>query len=66
MGRRSDTTQGFDAELADLPQGARWREWMLRVEAAIFAATEPVPREALGEARRLRLQSRRSPRRHRR
>ena len=39
--------EAFDAELADLPQGARWREWMLRVEAAIFAATEPVPREAL-------------------
>jgi segregation and condensation protein B len=37
----------FDAQLADLPQGARWREWMLRVEAAIFAATEPLPRDAL-------------------
>ena len=37
----------FDAELAELPQGARWREWMLRVEAAIFAATEAVPRDAL-------------------
>jgi segregation and condensation protein B len=39
--------EAFDAELADLPQGARWREWMLRVEAAIFGATEPVPRDAL-------------------
>jgi segregation and condensation protein B len=39
--------EAFDAELADLPQGARWREWMLRVEAAIFAATEPLPRDAL-------------------
>jgi segregation and condensation protein B len=37
----------FDAELADLPPDLRWREWMGRVEAAIFASTEPVPREAL-------------------
>jgi segregation and condensation protein B len=39
--------EAFDAGLADLPQGVRWREWMLRVEAAIFAATEPLPRDAL-------------------
>jgi chromosome segregation and condensation protein ScpB len=31
----------------DLPPAARWREWMLRVEAAIFASQKPVPREAL-------------------
>ena len=31
----------------DLPPAARWREWMLRVEAAIFASAKPVPREAL-------------------
>lgn len=37
----------FDAELADLPQEMRWREWMGRVEAAVFASAEPVPREAL-------------------
>jgi segregation and condensation protein B len=37
----------FDAELTDLPPDLRWREWMGRVEAAIFASTEPVPREAL-------------------
>jgi segregation and condensation protein B len=37
----------FDRELADLPAEARWREWMGRVEAAIFAASAPVPREAL-------------------
>ena len=47
MGRPKRHTPGFDAALADLPQGARWREWMLRVEAAIFAATEPLPRDAL-------------------
>jgi chromosome segregation and condensation protein ScpB len=37
----------FDPELSDLPQAMRWREWMGRVEAAIFAAREPVGREAL-------------------
>jgi len=39
--------EGFDADLAGLPQGARWREWMGRVEAAIFAAREPLARDAL-------------------
>ncbi len=32
-----------------MPEGARWREWMDRVEAAIFSARDPVPREALAE-----------------
>jgi segregation and condensation protein B len=40
-------TSLLDAELADLPQELRWREWMGRVEAAIFASTKPVSREAL-------------------
>ena len=31
----------------ELPEAARWREWMGRVEAVIFAARNPVPREAL-------------------
>jgi segregation and condensation protein B len=39
--------ESLDVELADLPPAARWREWMLRVEAAIFASARPVPREAL-------------------
>lgn len=30
-----------------MPQELRWREWMLRVEAVIFASAEPVSREAL-------------------
>ena len=38
----------FDRNLADLPPDLRWREWMGRVEAAIFASREPVPREILG------------------
>jgi segregation and condensation protein B len=45
--RRRDRDDGLDVELADLPPAARWREWMLRVEAAIFASARPVPREAL-------------------
>jgi segregation and condensation protein B len=37
----------LDAELSDLPAELRWREWMGRVEAAIFASPIPVPRETL-------------------
>jgi len=37
----------FDRELADLPAELRWREWMMRVEAVIFASAEPVGREVL-------------------
>ena len=37
----------LDRELANLPPELRWREWMLRVEAVIFAAAEPVGRETL-------------------
>jgi len=42
-----DARDELDAELAELPAAARWREWMLRIEAAIFAASEPVGREQL-------------------
>jgi segregation and condensation protein B len=45
--RRRDGEESLDVELADLPAAARWREWMLRVEAAIFASEKPVAREAL-------------------
>lgn len=37
----------YDQELEDLPPELRWREWMLRVEAVIFASAEPVSRETL-------------------
>jgi len=47
MSRTKRRIEAVEADLANLPQGARWREWMLRVEAAIFAATEPLPRDAL-------------------
>ena len=46
--RTKDTSERLlDRELADLPPELRWREWMLRVEAVIFAAAEPVGRETL-------------------
>jgi chromosome segregation and condensation protein ScpB len=37
----------FDRELEDLPPELRWREWMMRVEAVIFASAEAVSRETL-------------------
>ena len=37
----------FDRALSDLPQPLRWREYMMRVEAVIFAASQPVSRETL-------------------
>ena len=37
----------FDAELADMPSDLRWREWMNRIEAVLFAAPKPVEREVL-------------------
>ena len=49
MGRpkRREREPLFDPDLAEIPEGARWREWMGRVEAAIFASREPLAREAL-------------------
>ena len=37
----------LDRELSDLPPELRWREWMRRIEAVLFASTSPVPREDL-------------------
>ena len=45
--RRRNGEDVLDVDLIDLPAAARWREWMLRVEAAIFASAKPIPREAL-------------------
>ncbi|MGC9418491.1 MAG: SMC-Scp complex subunit ScpB [Rhodovulum sp.] len=48
-GRRSraGAAVGFDRDLADLPAELRWREWMRRIEAVLFASASPVPRTAL-------------------
>ena len=37
----------LDRELADLPSELRWREWMRRIEAVLFASATPVARDDL-------------------
>lgn len=37
----------LDCELLDLPPELRWREWMRRIEAVLFASASSVPREDL-------------------
>ncbi|UWR17406.1 SMC-Scp complex subunit ScpB [Sulfitobacter sp. M368] len=37
----------IDRELEDLPQELRWREWMGRIEAVLFASPIPVGRDDL-------------------
>lgn len=37
----------WDRELEELPPPARWREWMARVEAVVFASPVPVGRDVL-------------------
>ena len=46
MGRRP-RPKNLDADLATLAPELRWRAWMGRVEAVIFASKEPVSREVL-------------------
>ncbi len=47
MARTRKAEGELDLDLEDLPPAARWREWMGRVEAVLFAAAEPVSRETL-------------------
>jgi segregation and condensation protein B len=47
MARRAKADVPLDLELEDLPAELRWREWMGRVEAVIFASPQPVTREVL-------------------
>lgn len=49
MARRPRSPEPFDLELADLPPELRWREWMGRVEAVIFASPSPIGREVLAK-----------------
>jgi segregation and condensation protein B len=37
----------FDRELENLPTALRWREWMRRIEAVLFATASPVSRANL-------------------
>tara|TARA_R110002110_G_scaffold221871_1_gene435959 strand:+ start:678 stop:1283 length:606 start_codon:yes stop_codon:yes gene_type:complete len=47
-GQAGSASEGlFDRELADLPQELRWREWMGRIEAVLFASASPVGRDDL-------------------
>ena len=39
----------FDRDLEDLPAELRWREWMRRIEAVLFASASPVPRADLAK-----------------
>lgn len=45
MARRDEVE--LDRELADLPTDLRWREWMHRIEAVLFASAAPVARDDL-------------------
>jgi segregation and condensation protein B len=47
MERKAVRPPALDLELLDLPPEDRWREWMGRIEAVIFAACAPVPRAVL-------------------
>lgn len=47
MGAREDP--GLDRDLADLPSDLRWREWMRRIEAVLFASAAPVARDDLAK-----------------
>ncbi|MGY9045696.1 chromosome segregation protein ScpB [Puniceibacterium antarcticum] len=37
----------IDRELEELPAELRWRDWMRRIEAVLFASASPVSRDAL-------------------
>jgi segregation and condensation protein B len=45
MARREENA--IDRELADLAPDLRWREWMRRIEAVLFASRSPVGRDDL-------------------
>ena len=40
-------TAEFDRDLSGLPPEQRWREWMRRIEAVLFASATPVARDDL-------------------
>ena len=45
--KRAEDVEMLDRELDDLPAELRWREWMNRVEAVLFASSTPVARATL-------------------
>ncbi|MEL6127935.1 MAG: SMC-Scp complex subunit ScpB [Pseudomonadota bacterium] len=44
---RKPEADALDRELEDLPAELRWREWIRRIEAVLFASASPVAREDL-------------------
>jgi segregation and condensation protein B len=44
---KTRSTPELDRDLAGLPPDQRWREWMRRIEAVLFASATPVAREDL-------------------
>ncbi|QLF71525.1 SMC-Scp complex subunit ScpB (plasmid) [Peteryoungia desertarenae] len=44
---KTAAAEPYDRELEAFLPEKRWREWMMRVEAVLFASSEPVPREVL-------------------
>ena len=44
---KSKSAKSFDRELTDLPEPLRRREFMMRIEAVLFASPRPVSRETL-------------------
>jgi chromosome segregation and condensation protein ScpB len=44
---KSKSAKSFDRELTDLPEPLRRREFMMRIEAVLFASPRPVSREIL-------------------
>lgn len=47
MMAKDHSDQALDRELEEIPADLRWREWMRRIEAVLFASASPVPREDL-------------------
>ncbi len=45
--KTAGTEPVLDRDLANLPPALRWREWMRRIEAMLFASGAPVAREDL-------------------
>lgn len=45
MAKDHNTETPLNQELENLPADLRWREWLRRIEAVLFASASPVPRE---------------------
>ena len=51
--KKAATEPVFDRELTDLPPDLRWRKWLRRIEAVLFASAAPVARDDLVGVHRL-------------